>query len=76
MASPSRRYRLRFSEVLEQGEADVTENQNADEDGPHDLQEEEEEVEEGREEEEEEPEFVHEPKGVDSANFLSKLFWW
>ena len=74
MASPSRRYQLRFSEVLEQGEADVTENPNADEDGPHNLQEEEEE--EGREEEEEEPEFEHEQKGVDSANFLSKLFWW
>ena len=70
MADVTRRHRLRFSDVPEQGDADVTENQNADDEGgPHDLQAEE-------EEEEEEPELEYQQKGVDSANFVSKLFWW
>lgn len=69
MAAPSKRYQLRFSEVLDETESDVTANPSAEEDGSHDLQDEE----EGEEEDEE---ALDQTKGVDDANFLSKLFWW
>ena len=74
MAAESRRPHLRFSEVLDETESDVTTNPSAKEDGSHGLQDEEGEEEE--EEEDEEEDLQHKTKSVDDANFLSKLFWW
>ena len=76
MASP-RRSRLRFSDLPDQDDADVAVNQSTDEYDPQDLHDEE----VGKEEEEEEEDealdqLEYQPKEVDSANFLSKMFWW
>lgn len=70
MAASGRPYRLRFATEQNEAESDET---AAQEDRTGGLQDEEDE-EEGDEEVCEQ--LPPEEKGVDKANFISKLFWW